>query len=419
MTDAPDDGDVLEAVIAAMLDRHEQARDRILDDLIEQAPSYRHVPRELLEQIWARHIDRTLGLLRHGRVPSPEEIDEAEVASDRVARGVQLADGLSAFRRAYSTIRDMFIAEATRHGLDPALIIDRTTGLWELTDVESRQIAAVHRRAEMSAALYDARRRADFLHGLLHGTLSAAEIHGGAATYGLDTSRTYQAIRASAATEANTEPGTGAGTGASAGASAKGGTDSGTGARRDQRDQVARRLEDLCRSHGRIAMIGVDDGTIAGIVQAKPDIGDLRVTAGLGPPAALGDVHRSYRTAGRLLGVARAYGRTGVHDLGDLSWRIAVASERELSELLVDRHLRPLAAEGEFGALIEQSLRAYLDTGGQIGVVARRLHVHVNTVRYRLRRYEELTGARLDSPDTTVELSWALAARDLPSASLD
>ncbi|MFI2636273.1 helix-turn-helix domain-containing protein [Streptomyces collinus] len=40
-------------------------------------------------------------------------------------------------------------------------------------------------------------------------------------------------------------------------------------------------------------------------------------------------------------------------------------------------------------------------------------HVHVNTVRYRPRRFEELTGMSLDAADTVVELSWAMTAREL------
>ncbi|MFE7167918.1 helix-turn-helix domain-containing protein [Streptomyces sp. NPDC057616] len=34
------------------------------------------------------------------------------------------------------------------------------------------------------------------------------------------------------------------------------------------------------------------------------------------------------------------------------------------------------------------------------------------STRYRLRRYEELTGTSPDAPDTAVELSWALAASE-------
>ncbi|MFE9450123.1 helix-turn-helix domain-containing protein [Streptomyces sp. NPDC006739] len=61
-------------------------------------------------------------------------------------------------------------------------------------------------------------------------------------------------------------------------------------------------------------------------------------------------------------------------------------------------------------------MRDYLERGRHVREVARSAHVHVNTVRYRLRRFEELTGTSLDAPDTAVELSWALAARELKTA---
>jgi sugar diacid utilization regulator len=372
----------LERVIAAMAAQQTHVGGRLHADLTDDIPSYRVVPRELLDQIWHRHVQRALAVVREGVVPAPEDFDEADVARDRVARGVPLADGLRAFRRALSAIRDLFIAEATERGLDPGLIVDRTKCLWELADVASLQIAAVHRQAEVDSALFDARRRADFLRGLLHGTLSAAEIHSGAAIYGLDPTRPYRAIRA--VPNGNAGP-----------------------------DALERSLESHGRRNGRPALLTVLDEAVVGVVAARPETGDPEVTAGLGPPTDLAAVHHSFRAAGRMLEVARAYGLRGVYDLGDLSWRVAVVAEPELAELLLDRYLRPLEAEGEFGALIEESVREYLETGRRIREVARRAHVHANTVRYRLRRFEELTGTSLDAPDTAVELSWSLAAREL------
>ncbi|MEU5594946.1 helix-turn-helix domain-containing protein [Streptomyces sp. NPDC020298] len=372
----------LERVIAAMAAQQWPLGGRLHAELADHIPSYRAVPRELLDEIWHRHFQRALTVLRAGTVPAPEDFDEADVARDRAARGVPLSDGLRAFRRALSAIRDLFLAEATRRALEPGLIVDRTKCLWELADVASLRIAAVHREAEVASALLDARRRADFLRGLLHGTLSTAAIHSGAAIYGLDPSRPYRAIRA--VSNGDAAP-----------------------------DTLERSLESHGRGHGRGALLTVLDETVAGVVEAKPETGDLQVTAGLGPPTDLTAVHRSFRAAGRLLEAARAYALRGVYDLGDLSWRVAVVAEPDLAELLLDRYLRPLEAEGEFGALIEESVRAYLERGRRVREVARGAHVHVNTVRYRLRRFEELTGTGLDAPDTAVELSWALAAREL------
>ncbi|MEU1407805.1 helix-turn-helix domain-containing protein [Streptomyces sp. NPDC005728] len=372
----------LERVIAAMAAKQCHVGGQLHADLADHLPSYRAIPRELLDQIWQRHFRRALAVVREGTVPAPEDFDEADVARDRAARGVPLSDGLRAFRRALSAIRDLFIAEATERGLDPGLIVDRTKCLWELADVASLQIAAVHRQAEVASALFDARRRAALLRGLLYGTLSAAEIHSGAAIYGLDLSRPYRAIRAVA--DGNVAP-----------------------------DALERSLESNGRRNGQGVLLTVLDDVVAGVVEAKPETGGLEVTAGLGPPTDLAAAHRSFRAAGRLLEAARAYGLRGVYDLSDLSWRVAVVAEPELGELLLDRYLRPLEAEGEFGALIEQSVRGYLERGRHIREVARSAHVHVNTVRYRLRRFEELTGTSLDAPDTAVELNWALAAREL------
>jgi DNA-binding PucR family transcriptional regulator len=43
--------------------------------------------------------------------------------------------------------------------------------------------------------------------------------------------------------------------------------------------------------------------------------------------------------------------------------------------------------------------------------VAKALHVHPQTVRYRLARLRELFGSRLDDPDGRFELELALRAR--------
>ncbi|MCB0927337.1 MAG: PucR family transcriptional regulator [Mycolicibacterium insubricum] len=51
--------------------------------------------------------------------------------------------------------------------------------------------------------------------------------------------------------------------------------------------------------------------------------------------------------------------------------------------------MRPLA---EAGPALTETLDAYLDSGGAIEACARRLFVHPNTVRYRLRRIADFTG---------------------------
>ena len=56
------------------------------------------------------------------------------------------------------------------------------------------------------------------------------------------------------------------------------------------------------------------------------------------------------------------------------------------------------------------TLRAWFDEDGATSVAAEKLHVHRNTVRYRLRRVEELTGRNLTRPTGIAELHLALEA---------
>ncbi|MEU5716986.1 helix-turn-helix domain-containing protein [Streptomyces sp. NPDC020403] len=60
------------------------------------------------------------------------------------------------------------------------------------------------------------------------------------------------------------------------------------------------------------------------------------------------------------------------------------------------------------GGVLVRSLAAYLDASGDVVRAARRLVVHPNTLRYRLRRARERFGVDLDDPDTRLLLTLAV-----------
>ncbi|OXM75075.1 MULTISPECIES: helix-turn-helix domain-containing protein [Amycolatopsis] len=60
------------------------------------------------------------------------------------------------------------------------------------------------------------------------------------------------------------------------------------------------------------------------------------------------------------------------------------------------------------------SLAVFLDSGGRWQESAQALHVHINTLRHRMRRVEELTGRSLASTQDRVDLFLALRALNLP-----
>jgi DNA-binding PucR family transcriptional regulator len=97
----------------------------------------------------------------------------------------------------------------------------------------------------------------------------------------------------------------------------------------------------------------------------------------------------------------------------DLLPERALAGDPEAERQLVEHIALPLEEAG--GSLLE-TVHAYLETGGSLEGCARRLIVHPNTVRYRLRRAAEVTGRSASDPRDAVVLRTALTVGRLAKA---
>ena len=88
---------------------------------------------------------------------------------------------------------------------------------------------------------------------------------------------------------------------------------------------------------------------------------------------------------------------------------LLLAAAPEIAADLRERAIAPLRALPS-GALAraEQTLRAWLDAHGDISVAAAELHVHPQTVRYRLAGLRETFDGVLDDPGARLELTIAL-----------
>jgi DNA-binding PucR family transcriptional regulator len=77
-----------------------------------------------------------------------------------------------------------------------------------------------------------------------------------------------------------------------------------------------------------------------------------------------------------------------------------------------ERMLGPLLAyDQRHKAELVPTVREFLACSGSWNACAARMYVHVNTVRYRIRRIEELTGRDLSSLDDQVDFFLALRIR--------
>ncbi len=99
----------------------------------------------------------------------------------------------------------------------------------------------------------------------------------------------------------------------------------------------------------------------------------------------------------------------GLLDATDHSLALLIASDRRLARDIATGALAPLDGETEASReRLTQTLLAWLRGRGRTEQVAAELHVHPQTVRYRLGRLRDLYGDRLDEPDFRFELELAL-----------
>jgi DNA-binding PucR family transcriptional regulator len=90
---------------------------------------------------------------------------------------------------------------------------------------------------------------------------------------------------------------------------------------------------------------------------------------------------------------------------------ILLGLDRRLADDMARDALRDLDAETQASReRLISTLEAWLRHRGRTEEVARALHVHPQTVRYRLAQLRDLFGDALDDPDARFELSLALRA---------
>jgi hypothetical protein len=136
--------------------------------------------------------------------------------------------------------------------------------------------------------------------------------------------------------------------------------------------------------------------------------------AALGPTVSWREAPESARRAGLGLNLVRDGGFVVADErLLDLM----LAADRSLAADLASTALAPLEAlpRGSRERLRE-TLSAWLDAQGHARTAAEALHIHVQTLRYRLGRLRDVFGEALDDPQRRLELALALRIADRGSA---
>jgi PucR family transcriptional regulator, purine catabolism regulatory protein len=143
---------------------------------------------------------------------------------------------------------------------------------------------------------------------------------------------------------------------------------------------------------------------------------DVRV--GVGRAVTGGDARRSYHEArctleALSLGLGRGAKIATYRDLGSFQLLLSLQDDEAL-KLFCDSILGPIEqSEGYYGGELMRSLEAFIEENGQWERAAKRLFCHRHTLRYRIRRVEELTGRDLASARDRIEFWLALRGREL------
>lgn len=137
-------------------------------------------------------------------------------------------------------------------------------------------------------------------------------------------------------------------------------------------------------------------------------------TAVLGPCTEPAQVHTSFEWASKTWEMVAA-GELAAASPVEVDSALApllLSSDRQLTERIADRwlaplrELRPAARER-----LAETLLCWLRLRGDRRAIADELHIHVQTVRYRMTQLRELFGNALDDPEARFELEIALRAQ--------
>lgn len=371
-----------DAVYGRLLDEIEVIADQILARMRAELPSYANLAPEALRPGVVTIVRRSLTAFHERRSASPADLEEAGRAGEnRASVGVPVDEMLRAFRIGAQEVWAHQHEQGRRQGLDEAVLLEIAQAAWEWTDLAMAHAAKTHRRVELELASHDLEQRANLLRSMLFGSVGAAELQLQAAAHGLVPDRAYHPFRARASGATSLH-------------------------------ELERAILSSGTAEARAILVGVVDGDLAGVLSRRPAIRCGGVV-GVGPPAKLVELEPAFQLASSALEVASAFGMQGVFDLDDLALHAAIFHEHHVGDQLVERYALPLDRLGAFGRTIEVTLEAFFHHGMRVEPTAKSLFVHPNTLRHRLRRFEEITGADLGRSEDLFRVWWALERRRL------
>jgi hypothetical protein len=307
----------------------------------------------------------------------------------RAEQGVPLPVVLHAYRIAGKFIWAAILAEAAGDDSAATALLDAASDLWFIVDELSGEVTDAYRDTVGERARRHEQTRNAMLDVLLRGDLGDGErLWECATTLRLPHQGTFVVVAARAA-----RPGV----------------------------ESIPHAEEALRARGVRSAWRVEVDAHVGVLVLTPRVGIDRLCAMLaeltGGPTGLSEPYENLEQTPSALRQARlAYAAATPpgHDLvryEQVPVAVLLASAPDAATTVAQTILGPvLALPAPECDILLTTLRVWFAEEGSTSAAAAKLHVHRNTVRYRLRRLESLTGRSLARPTGVAELHLALQA---------
>ncbi|WP_020388275.1 PucR family transcriptional regulator [Kribbella catacumbae] len=294
----------------------------------------------------------------------------AQLGADRAAQGIGLTELLRGVHAGRSRAIAITMERSRASGVPADLLLDVMLDFERYAGALERHVVSGYHAAELQLSRTARDTRTQLLRRLLLEELPLE----GLSRAGLPPNRTYFCLVSDI-----TDPG--------------------------QAQAVERRL--ACPD----GVFGLVEGKLTGLMTRLPardqvTSDELVVVA---PAVPLREIPKVYSTCCAALAAAGA--RHGLYHLSDLAVETALATQPVLATILAQELLGVLDPIDRYHRQLVTTAVAYLDTGRRLDQTATALHLHANTVRYRLSRLTALTGWSPDRPNHPLQTArdwWAL-----------
>ena len=362
----------------ALLDQRELLADQVVELVGASIPSYSGVDRHVHRNGALLAVGFALGSIRaRGIDGDPDRLNRLiSVTRERVGEGVPLEDMVRGWQFGFRVVVERARIIGAELAIDEQIVLDFVDSALLVTERVLEVVHEAHRHGGDPAALETEQARMMFVVAALEGTMPAGELRERASGFGLDVGRPYFAVRARAVGGLVFEE--------------------------------LRRALRLGRGQPAVDGLAAElDGDLVALTSIRPTAGVEQLVAGIGPPVSLVELPDSFRLADRALRVAVTFGLVGLYDMRSLGLRPAIADDRDVGVALAARFVDPVISDPTGEDLLD-SLRGWFAAGMHVGRAAESLFIHPNTLRYRISRFETLTGANLRDQQTAFEVWWVL-----------